>query len=131
MIKLLLLLFLSFALFGAQIEWLESYKKAEVLSQKRQKPIYLFISAAECPWCEKMEKTTLKDPKVIKLLEEKFIPLYLVRDFDTIPSRFAVRPVPRHYVVFDQKHYFYEDLGYMPKDTFIKMLNFTLKEMKK
>ena len=125
-----LLLFLSVGLFAAEIHWVEDYKSAEMLSKQKHKPIYLFISAAECPWCEKFEKTTLKDAEVIDILNKKFIPVHLVRDFDKIPSKFQVRPVPRHYVVFDEKHYFYEDIGYFPKDIFMLLLNTTLKEMK-
>ena len=127
--KIIALLFLGIALFGAEIHWVEEYKSAEALSKKLHKPIYLFISAAECPWCEKFEKTTLEDPEVIELLNEKFVPVHLVRDFDKIPWKFQVRPVPRHYVVFDEKHYTYEDIGYFPKDIFLLLLNTTLKEM--
>jgi thioredoxin-related protein len=121
---------MALTLSAAQIHWAESYKEAEMLSKKEHKPIYLFISAAECPWCEKLEKTTLKDEKVIKLLNEKFIPLHLVRDFDTIPKRFRVRTVPRHYIEFKEKNYFYEDIGYFPVDIFLLMLNTTLNEIK-
>jgi len=125
--KLGLLLFLGMALFGAEIHWAESYKEAQKIAKKTHKPIYVFI---ECPWCEKFENTTLQDKEVIDLLNEKFIPIHLVRGFDSIPNRFQVRPVPRHYVVDDEKNYFYEDIGYFPKDIFMLMLNTTLKEMK-
>ena len=128
--KFIMMIVMAVTLFGAEVHWVESYKEAEALSKKEHKPIYLFISAAECPWCEKLEKTTLKDPEVIQMLNSKFVPVHLVRDFDRIPSKFHVRPVPHHYVVFDEKHYFYEDIGYFPKDIFMLMLNTTLKEMK-
>ncbi len=128
--KFLLMLMTSLALFAAEVEWVHSYDEAAKLSKQTHKPIYLFISAPECPWCEKFENRTLKDEEVIRFLNDKFIPLHLVRGFDSIPSRFKVRPVPRHYVVDDAKKYFYEDIGYFPKEIFMLMLNTTLKEMK-
>ena len=132
MIRLFLIsMMISAGLFAAEVHWAESYEEAVDTAKKMHKPIYVFISAPECPWCEKLEKTTLKDPAVIELLNDKFVPVHLVRGFDTIPNRFQVRPVPRHYVVDDEKNYFYEDIGYFPKDIFMLMLNTTLKEMKR
>ena len=128
--RFLLLLLTAFTLFASEVQWVEEYSQAEMLSKKEHKPIYVFISAPECPWCEKLENTTLKEQEVVKLLNDKFIAVHLVRGFDKIPSKFKVRPVPRHYVVYDAKNYFYEDIGYFPKDIFLLMLNTTLKEMK-
>ena len=131
MIRLLLIsMMISAGLLAAEVHWAESYKEAAAVAKKTHKPIYVFISAPECPWCEKLENTTLQDSQVIRLLNDKFVPVHLVRGFDTIPNRFQVRPVPRHYVVDDEKNYFYEDIGYFPKDIFMLMLNTTLKEMK-
>ncbi len=128
--RFLAILLISVSLFAAEVQWAESYKVAEDAAKKLHKPIYVFISAPECPWCEKLENTTLKDSEVIKLLNDNFVAVHLVRGFDSIPKRFKVRPVPRHYVVDDGKNYFYEDIGYFPKDIFMLMLNTTLKEMK-
>ncbi len=129
--RFILMLITAVTLFASEVHWVEDYAHAKQLSQKEHKPIYVFISAPECPWCEKLEKTTLKDKEVIQLLNDKFIALHLERGFDKIPSIFKVRPVPRHYVVYEAKNYFYEDIGYFPKEIFMLMLNTTLKEMKK
>ena len=128
--RILIMLFISLTLFAAEIHWAGSYNEAQMLSKKTGKPVYLFISAPECPWCEKFENTTLKKKEIIQLLNDRFVPVHLVRGFDTIPTRFKVRPVPRHYVFDDAKKYFYEDIGYFPEEIFLLMLNTTLKEMK-
>ena len=129
--KILLILLTAISLFGAQIHWVEGFENAKKISKKTDKPLYVFISAPECPWCEKFERTTLKEKEVINKLDKNFVCVHLVRGFDEIPEIFKDRPVPRHYVVFDKANYFYEDIGYFPKDIFLLLLNTTLKEMKK
>ena len=125
-----LFLLFSMLLFGSEIRWAADYEDALARSRQTGKPVYLFISAPECPWCEKLERTTLKEPQVIAMLNSRFIPLHLERGFDDIPSRFASRPVPHHYVFLDAKGYFYEDVGYFSKDIFMLMLQTTLKELR-
>ena len=128
--RFLLLMIVALTLFASEVRWAEDYKQAQALSKQMNKPIYVFISAPECPWCEKFEKTTLKNPEVIQRLNSSFVAVHLERGFDEIPPIFKVRPVPRHYVVWEKKKYLYEDIGYFPKDIFLLLLNTTLKEMK-
>ncbi len=126
-----LLVLMASVLFSAQIQWAEDYNDALTRAQKEHKPIYLFISAAECPWCEKFEKRTLTNKRVIKTLNKNFVPLHLVRDFDSIPSKFAVRPVPRHYFLTPQGRITHEEIGYADAEIFLIVVNNVLKEIKR
>jgi thioredoxin-related protein len=125
--KLLLILISAFTLCLAEVHWEEDYASAVVTAQKVQKPIYVFISAAECRWCAKFEKETLSDPTVIKLLNDNFVAVHLVRDFDTIPSRFKQRPVPRHYFLSAKQQNLSEDLGFVEADIFADELKTILR----
>lgn len=128
---LLTMMIAVLTLFASEVHWAEDYKQAQAISQKSNKPIYVFISAPECPWCEKFEKTTLKNEEVIETLNKSFVPLHLERGFDEIPKIFKQRPVPRHYIVYEKNNYFFATLGYAKAKEFIDLLNTTLKEMNK
>jgi thioredoxin-related protein len=125
------MLLITFALWADEIHWQEDYATAVVSAKTTKKPIYVLISAAECPWCAKFEKTTLKDKKVIELLNKNFIAVHLVRDFDTIPQKFKQRPVPRHYFVSSKGNMLSEDIGYVEADVFADELQTILKERTK
>ena len=129
--KIILFFIAVFALQAAEVHWAEDYKDALAKAKQEHKPIYLFISAAECPWCEKFQKHTLTNKKVIKTLNKRFIALHLIRDFDTIPSKFAVRPVPRHYFLTPSGKITHEEIGYADADIFLLVVQNVLKEMKR
>jgi len=118
-------------LLASQPQWQEEYKTALKTAQKEHKPIYVFISAAECPWCAKFENEVLTKPDIISLLNKNFISVHLVRDFDTIPSKFKVRPVPRHYFLDKNGKILFYDLGYKKTKNFKEELIMLLKEIDK
>ena len=129
--RYIVLLLMALTLFGSQINWQEDYESALKAAHKTHKPIYVFISAGECPWCAKFEKYTLSDPSIIKTLNTHYIPLHLVRDFDTIPAKFKQRPVPRHYFLRSNGAIGWEDIGYVERDLFLSELQTVLKEINK
>lgn len=67
-----------------EIQWL-SIKKAEQLAEKYESDIFLFFFRNGCPECKKMKVETLKDPEIIKLINENFFPVMLnARTKDTL-----------------------------------------------
>jgi len=116
--KIVLMMALVLSAMATELHWYDDYTLAVTEAKKEHKLIYVFISSANCGWCHKFEKTTLKDPTVKKELSEKFITVHLVRDFDDIPKMFKVRPVPRHYFTDAAGKILYDSLGYRSVDTF-------------
>lgn len=55
----------------------QNWKKALKLAKKEKKLIFLDAYTTWCGPCKRMESTTFKNPAVIKLLNEKFIPVHL------------------------------------------------------
>lgn len=49
----------------------ESFRRAE----EEGKAVFLSISASWCHWCHVMDETTFSDPEVIRLLNERFVPV--------------------------------------------------------
>ncbi|NPA66227.1 MAG: thioredoxin family protein [Epsilonproteobacteria bacterium] len=127
----LFLVFCISMLFANEPQWQEDYQTAVLMAKKAQKPIYVFISAAECPWCAKFEKEVLSRLDIISILDKYYISVHLVRDFDTIPKKFKTRPVPRHYFLDKNGKILFQDLGYKKPNTFEEELSLVLKEIDK
>jgi thioredoxin-related protein len=54
-----------------KIVWL-SYDEAVMLSQKKPKKIFVDVYTNWCGWCKRMDATTLRDPNIVKYMNEKF-----------------------------------------------------------
>ncbi len=59
-----------------KIDWI-NLKEAEYFSKKYKKNIFIFFYRPGCDYCEKYKKETLKDPNVIKQINENFLPVML------------------------------------------------------
>lgn len=63
-----------------EVEWREWGAEAFKEAQEQDKLILLDIGAVWCHWCHVMDETTYSDPQVIRLLNERFIPLRVDND---------------------------------------------------
>jgi len=116
-------------LFADEVNWQEDYATALESAKKQHKPVYVFISAGECPWCAKFENEVLTKSDIVSILNKNFINVHLVRGFDTIASQFKVRPVPRHYFLDKNGKIVFQDLGYKDKNEFKEELHMIIKEI--
>ena len=76
MIKKILLvaaLLLTSSLFAADLHWAKDYKSGVAAATKANKPILFIVSSTHCKYCLLLDRTTLKDPMVIKALNNDFI----------------------------------------------------------
>ena len=112
------MILLAVTLMATELQWLDNYNAAKEKAKQEKKLIYVFISSSTCGWCDKFEKTTLQDENVKKRLKKEFVSVHLVREFDTVPQKFATAPVPRHYFTDSQGNILYNSLGYRKADTF-------------
>ena len=62
------------------IPWLEWGADAFVRAVGEQKPVLLAIGAAWCRWTEEMDRVSYRDPGVVQLVTERFIPVRLDAD---------------------------------------------------
>ncbi|MBT5089457.1 MAG: thioredoxin fold domain-containing protein [Flavobacteriales bacterium] len=80
-ILFLILIFNSFFSFSqgekkVAIDWIP-LDKAEKFAEKYDKNIFILFYRPGCEYCEKMKKTTLIDPVVVKLINENFLPVMI------------------------------------------------------
>ncbi len=62
---------------NSPIHWQNDIEKAKILSQKTQRPLLVDFWASWCTACLEMEKTVWKNPALVKILNENYIPLKL------------------------------------------------------
>ena len=92
--KMKKLVFLSFLIFSfsafsqgevkTKIQWLK-FEKAEELAAEYDSDMLIFFFRNDCQDCSRMKEETLKNPEIIKLINENFFPVMLNgRTKDTI-----------------------------------------------
>lgn len=58
-----------------EIKTLQELQAKQKLALSEHKPIVIYFHATHCGVCAKLEKTTLKDPKVRAILKSSYVPL--------------------------------------------------------
>ena len=57
--------------------WIEDLDEGIKMAEETGKPLFVDIGAEWCIACHELEEFTFSDPEVIKILNEKFIPVKL------------------------------------------------------
>ncbi len=74
----------SWVLIGASTQgWYTDVQAAYSAAQQTHRPILLEFTAKSCPPCLVMERTTFRDPNVVKALTTRIVPLRLDMTFPT------------------------------------------------
>ncbi|MEK7860773.1 MAG: DUF255 domain-containing protein, partial [Chloroflexota bacterium] len=63
-----------------EIGWREWSPEAFRQAHEADKPILLAISAVWCHWCHVMDETSYSDPEVIRLVNERYVPVRVDND---------------------------------------------------
>ncbi len=58
-----------------EVRWRHDYTAARREATETGRPLLLDFGTEACVWCRKLDGTTFRDPKVVKLLNERFIPV--------------------------------------------------------
>jgi uncharacterized protein len=65
---------------AGEIGWRPWGEKAFQEAQVADKPVLLAISAVWCHWCHVMDETSYSDPEVIRLINERYVPIRVDND---------------------------------------------------
>jgi thioredoxin-related protein len=68
-----------------EIKWM-SYDEALKHSRKKPKKIFVDVYTDWCGWCKKMDKTTLKDPRIIAYMNKHYYAVKLNAESDKAVS---------------------------------------------
>jgi thioredoxin-like negative regulator of GroEL len=59
----------------AEVSWRTDYNKARQEASSKGVPMFIDIGTENCFWCKQLDTRTFKDPAIIALLNERFVPL--------------------------------------------------------
>jgi thioredoxin-related protein len=83
------------------IEW-KSYEEAKALQTQNNKLIMLDVVRTNCRYCEDMERDVFNDGAMGAWIEERFIPVKLNLDRDTLPLGLKVSFTPSFFFIDKQ-----------------------------
>jgi thioredoxin-related protein len=58
-----------------EVNWRRDYAAARKEATETGRPLLMDFGTAGCTWCVKLDATTFRDPRIVKMLNERFIPL--------------------------------------------------------
>jgi thioredoxin-like negative regulator of GroEL len=58
-----------------EVNWRHDYAAARKEATETGRPLLMDFGTEACIWCRKLDATTFRDPRVVKLLNERFIPV--------------------------------------------------------
>lgn len=69
------------------VTWRTEYNAARREATEKNRPLVLEFGTEACFWCKKLESTTLRDPAVAALLNDRFVPVKLDAERETTLSQ--------------------------------------------
>lgn len=80
---------------AGSIKWRTDYNAARKESETKNLPVFIDFVRPACAPCERMEQITFRDARIVKVLNDKFIPLK-INGFEeaTLASRLGVSAYP-------------------------------------
>ena len=125
-------LFLLTTLSAELLNKADSFAHAQEKAQAENKRIIVLITQDDCRYCKRMKKTTFKDPKTIKRINEKYIFVEVDRYFDEYPEDLTVYGVPTTYFLYnDGTHIMRGAGGYWNSEDFASFMDDADKKVEK
>lgn len=126
--KIVLMLLISLALFGANIDdfaqkmgFERDYKTALAKAEAEGKPLMMVLGADYCPWCRKFEHNTLNSKLIKPVVQSDVVTLIVDKKFDikTFPTKFRTQFTPRVFFINPTDESIISDTtGYIKKKNF-------------
>ncbi|HKU95136.1 MAG TPA: DUF255 domain-containing protein [Vineibacter sp.] len=108
---------------GHPVGWQDWTSDVFARAERENRYIILHMAAVWCHWCHVMEGTTYRDPAVLKLIGEKFIPVRVDQDsHPELSYRYENWGWPAT-IMFDKDgNEIFKRQGYLPPELFAKLL---------
>lgn len=67
----------------AEVHWRTDYNAARKEAQDKGLPLAIDFGFEGCRWCQELDRTTFRDPRVVGLLNDKYVPLKIDTEKDS------------------------------------------------
>ncbi|MEO8557882.1 MAG: DUF255 domain-containing protein [Rhodospirillales bacterium] len=105
------------------VHWQEFSDATFQQAAREKKYVLLHMAAVWCHWCHVMEQTTYSDPKVLALIEQKFIPVRVDQDArPDLSYRYERWGWPATIMLDQDGNEIFRRQGYQPPKLFAKLL---------
>jgi thioredoxin-related protein len=132
MVKIVFIIALSiFSLFGADVKWEKDIGAAVERAAKEQKPLMVVVTKIGCRWCDVLKQNTLRNPKVVSLINHDFVAYEGVVDEGTVPQSLMTQGTPATWFIKDKTPMFEPIMGAVGSEDFLKALDIVKQEYKK
>jgi thioredoxin-like negative regulator of GroEL len=75
---------------GQDVEWRSDYNAARREAAAKNRPLVIDFGTENCIWCKRLDASTFKDPSVVSVMNERFVPLKIDGERDA-PLASALR----------------------------------------
>ena len=122
---------------SGEIEWM-AYDDGLKKAKEENKHVFIDFTAKWCGWCKKMDRETFKEPEVVNLINESFVPVrvdgdspheldvdgYKITEKSLTRSEFGVRGYPSFWFLKPDGTKLGKIDGYRTKDFMMEALTF-------
>jgi thioredoxin-related protein len=122
---------------SGEITWME-YDAGLKKAREENKHVFIDFTAKWCGWCKKMDRETFKEPDVVKLINESFVPVrvdgdspneldvdgYKITEKSLTRNEFGVRGYPSFWFLKPDGTKLGKIDGYHNKDYMLEALTF-------
>jgi thioredoxin-related protein len=77
------------------VKWRHDYAAARREAAETGKPLLLDFGTEACVWCRKLDGTTFRDPKVVRVLNDRFVPVKIdANKYEKLTSMLGIDGFP-------------------------------------
>lgn len=128
---LFLMVLVGLSLSGAEIHWEKDLSKAIERAFKEQKPLMVLVTKNGCRWCDVLKQTTLKNDKVVAVLNRDFVSYEGIVDENSVPSALITHGTPATWFIKGKTPMFEPIMGAVEREDYLKALDIVKQEYKK
>jgi thioredoxin-related protein len=121
----------SHAKLATSIQWEKNVAVAIAKGKRLHKPVMVLVNRDGCGWCDRFKADTLRDPKVIEILNKNYISVEGYTNRGTIPDDLVTRGTPGTWFIKNGEPMFQALMGAIPVAQYLEALDIVSKEFKK
>lgn len=125
---ILMLLLSCGVIFAAGIKWEKDLSGAIERANKEQKPLMFVVTKNGCRWCDTLKEETLKNPKVVAMVNRDFVAYEGIMDEGTVPNSLMTPGTPATWFIKGKTPMFEPVMGAVDAESFLKALDIVKKE---